>query len=76
MHSEDILKAAHKHSIRNKAEILSSTVCGCFYCLEIFSPVHIKELRIPDQSCHLFQPNAATHSISKLPPIPVNAATH
>ena len=33
-------------------------------------------LRIPDQSCHLFQPNAATHSISKLPPIPVNAATH
>ena len=34
------------------------------------------ELRIPDQSCHLFQPNAATHSISKLPPIPVNAATH
>ena len=33
-------------------------------------------VRIPDQSCHLFQPNAATHSISKLPPIPVNAATH
>ena len=43
MHSEDILKAAHKHSIRNKAEILSSTVCGCFYCLEIFPPIHIKE---------------------------------
>ena len=34
------------------------------------------DVRIPDQSCHLFQPNAATHSISKLPPIPVNAATH
>ena len=35
-----------------------------------------EHVRIPDQSCHLFQPNAATHSISKLPPIRVNAATH
>jgi len=32
-------------------------------------------LRIPVQSCHQFQPNAATHSISKLPLIPVNTAT-
>jgi hypothetical protein len=32
-------------------------------------------LRIPVQSCHLFQTNAATHSISKLPLIPVNVAT-
>ncbi len=34
-----------------------------------------KALRIPVQSCHLFQTNAATHSISKLPLIPVNVAT-
>jgi len=32
-------------------------------------------LRIPVQSCHLFQTNAATHSILKLPLIPVNVAT-
>jgi hypothetical protein len=40
------------------------------------SPVSkVRELRIPVQSCHLFQTNAATHSISKLPLIPVNVAT-
>ena len=33
-------------------------------------------LRIPVQSCPQFQPNAATHSISKLPLNPVNTATH
>jgi len=32
-------------------------------------------LRIPAQSCHPFQTNAATHSILKLPLIPVNFAT-
>jgi hypothetical protein len=32
-------------------------------------------LRIPAQSCHLIQTKAATHSISKLPPIPVKSAT-
>ncbi len=32
-------------------------------------------VRIPEQSCHLIQTKAATHSISKLPPIPVKSAT-
>jgi aspartate-semialdehyde dehydrogenase len=32
-------------------------------------------VRIPVQSCHPLQTNAATHSISKLPLIPVNVAT-
>jgi len=32
-------------------------------------------VRIPVQSCHPFQTNAATHSILKLPLIPVNVAT-
>ena len=32
-------------------------------------------MRIPVQSCHPFQANAATHSILKLPLIPVNVAT-
>jgi hypothetical protein len=33
------------------------------------------DMRIPAQSCHPFQTNAATHSILKLPLIPVNVAT-
>ena len=35
-----------------------------------------KHLRIPVQSCPQFQPNAATHSILKLPLNPVKTATH
>jgi transposase len=38
------------------------------------SPPGIR-LRIPVQSCHQLQTNAATHSVLKLPLIPVNAAT-
>ena len=29
---------AHKHSIRNRVEILASDHCGCFFCLAVFSP--------------------------------------
>lgn len=32
---------AHKHSIRNKDEILNSEVCGCFGCLAIMKPTEI-----------------------------------
>ena len=34
-----------------------------------------KQLRIPVQSDHPFQANAATHSVLNQPLIPVNAAT-
>ena len=34
---------AHKHSMGNRDEILSSERCGCFYCLEIFLPKEVKE---------------------------------
>lgn len=33
---------AHKHSIRNKDEILKSEICGCFGCLAIMKPAEIK----------------------------------
>lgn len=33
---------AHKHSIRNRTEILRSNVCGCFYCLRIYPPTAIE----------------------------------
>lgn len=34
---------AHAHSIRHRAEIEASNICGCFYCLETFTPKAIKE---------------------------------
>lgn len=30
-----------KYSIKNKKEILNSTVCGCYYCESMFSPKEI-----------------------------------
>jgi hypothetical protein len=39
--TESILVSAHKHCIRNKEEILSSDLCGCFYCLSLFKPDRI-----------------------------------
>ena len=39
--AESILIKAHKHCIRNKEEILSSDLCGCFYCLSLFKPDRI-----------------------------------
>jgi len=34
---------AHKHSLRNRAELERSKVCGCFYCSAIYSPSEIGE---------------------------------
>lgn len=41
--SENILIKAHKHCIRNRDEILVSELCGCFYCLSIYTPGKISE---------------------------------
>ena len=35
--------AAHEHCKNNKQSLMNDTVCGCFYCLEIFSPAEITE---------------------------------
>ena len=40
--SLDIVKVAHKRSIRHRNEILQSDICGCFNCLNIFSPSDIE----------------------------------
>jgi len=37
------LRTAHKRSIRHRAEIEASTVCGCFYCQETFDPSEIED---------------------------------
>ena len=34
---------AHKYSINHQKQLLRDKVCGCFYCLEIFSPTEIEE---------------------------------
>ncbi|CAN5736190.1 hypothetical protein BH20ACI4_BH20ACI4_06390 [soil metagenome] len=34
---------AHNKSIFHKSDILSSEICGCFHCLEIFSPSKIEQ---------------------------------
>lgn len=33
---------AHRHSVRNRAEISRSELCGCFYCLAMFPPSDIQ----------------------------------
>jgi hypothetical protein len=35
LHDLDI---AHQHSIRHRAEVLESEICGCFYCLSTYPP--------------------------------------
>jgi hypothetical protein len=48
---------------------------GVFLQYQLINLVLQAKVRIPAQSCHLIQTKAATHSISKLPPIPVKSAT-
>ena len=37
-YEKDYIKQAHEGCSRHKKEITESSLCGCFYCLEIFSP--------------------------------------
>lgn len=34
---------AHKYSMNHRKELESDTICGCFYCLNIFNPKEITE---------------------------------
>lgn len=43
MDAFDPIISAHKHSSIHRDEILSSDLCGCFYCLEIYLPTAISE---------------------------------
>lgn len=42
-YSKEVLREAHRHSSHHKQEILDSERCGCFYCLETFSPGQITD---------------------------------
>jgi hypothetical protein len=37
------IREAHTHCINNKAEVMQSNLCGCFYCLETFTPDKVQE---------------------------------
>lgn len=37
------VEAAHRFSSLHRAQIESSDVCGCFYCLSVFPPEQIVE---------------------------------
>lgn len=42
MKSDELIKA-HKFCSNHKEKLLRDQKCGCFYCLEIFSPNKIEE---------------------------------
>ena len=39
---KELIIAAHQYCNNNKEMLLKDSVCGCFYCLEIFSPTEIE----------------------------------
>ncbi len=39
---DDVIKA-HEYSYKHKRSLLKDKMCGCFFCLEIFSPKEIDE---------------------------------
>jgi Zn finger protein HypA/HybF involved in hydrogenase expression len=47
---EDSLEAAHRHCRLNRAELQISSLCGCFYCLSVFTPAEIVEWVDEDQT--------------------------
>ena len=42
--SKIYLEIAHKFSFKNMNYLRNDSICGCFYCLEIFTPKEIKEV--------------------------------
>ncbi len=40
---EKHFKEAHRFSSHNRKDLEKDTICGCFYCLKIFSPTEITE---------------------------------
>ncbi|RIT32733.1 cytoplasmic protein [Mycobacteroides abscessus] len=44
------VKKAHAHSSNNRVALGRSSVCGCFYCLAIYSPSAITEWTDYDDS--------------------------
>ena len=47
---EDFIKA-HKFSNNHMEQLKNDKLCGCFYCLEIYSPSEINEWIVADNDC-------------------------
>jgi hypothetical protein len=43
LYNEEYLELAHDGCTSHKEEILTSSLCGCFYCEQLFSPNEIEE---------------------------------
>lgn len=50
MQFDDYIKA-HHHSNNHMDTLKQDKVCGCFYCLRIFSPSQIEEWIVDDNPC-------------------------
>ena len=60
----DSLKLAHDHSFKNRSEVAASNVCGCYYCLMIFSPTQIRQwLKEKDGQETAFCPRCGIDSV-------------
>lgn len=44
----DRMNKAHKHSKHNETELKNSYICGCYHCLNVFSPEDIHRY-LPDR---------------------------
>lgn len=53
---------AYQYSSNHKELLLKDRKCGCFYCLEIFDPIEIKEW-IPDEKGTAVCPYCGVDSI-------------
>jgi hypothetical protein len=58
---ESDLQRAHRHSIRHFAELRSSGLCGCFYCLDTFEFKEVREWTDDDQTA--LCPNCGIDSV-------------
>jgi hypothetical protein len=37
------VRGAHLHSFKHRTEIVTSSICGCFYCCSVFNPSLVDE---------------------------------
>jgi hypothetical protein len=44
------LKAAHKHASRNQDAINKSTLCGCFYCEQVYPASDVEKYTYPQDA--------------------------
>lgn len=50
MDDREIIIKAHRFSSNNMPELQNDRVCGCFYCLKIFSPEQIERWLLVEQT--------------------------